>query len=239
MFSNVIKEAQEYTRSAIFLFKFAELEAESIIGTFIHVDDLGHILSARHMFTVGSEDRLDAFSVIFDRRFTQAEIVAEDIPNDLILLRLKDYKSGLIRSFPQFFRSSEKTLPKGISLVRLGYPLDKEYSNVPFKWDQTKKAFNWDGHGTRLTCFANSGTFLQYEIDPEKDVHLLELKTPALIGQSGGPLLTTQGIVVGLQSKNSVYCLPSGHILETGKAASHLSIARLLEKYPYVRTSWA
>ncbi len=59
------------------------------MGTYIHIDDAGHILSARHIFTMGSQDLIDAFSIIFDRQYLNAEVIAEDVPKDLILLKIK------------------------------------------------------------------------------------------------------------------------------------------------------
>jgi len=55
MFSKVIAEAKEYTRPVVILYRFTDGRVESNIGTFFHVDDLGHILSASHIFKMGKE----------------------------------------------------------------------------------------------------------------------------------------------------------------------------------------
>jgi S1-C subfamily serine protease len=237
MFSKAIAEAKEYTRSVIPIFKFANGKVESTVGTFIHIDDAGHILSARHIFTKGSEDEIDQFSFIFDRQYTQAESIAEDVPNDLKLLRLRDYKPGSIKVFPKFLKGTVGELSNGTQLVRLGYPLGNPYSNVAVTWDEAKKHFHWDADNTKLTCFHSDGFITGYA-DRENDVRLLETSSPALLGQSGGPVLTAQGVVVGLQSRNSVFESLVNPPVETGLAASHIAIARFLGKHTAAQAIW-
>lgn len=229
MFSKIIAEAREYTRPVVTLFKCTDGKVESSVGTFIHVDDLGHILSANHIFTVGSEDPIDVFGVIFDRQYSSAEIIAEDVPNDLILLRIKGYIPGSIKMFPKFLRKSQAELSPGTPLVRLGFPLGHPYSHVAVGWNDLTKGFQWDAEKTKLSDFHNEGTVMGY-VDRECGVRLLETTSPALMGQSGGPLLTAQGALVGLQSRNTVLELPASPSLETGLATSHIVIAELLEK---------
>ncbi len=234
----VIDEAKEYTRPVVLLFKLTDGEVKSSIGTFMHIDDRGHILSAKHIFTVGDQDPIVAFSCIFDRQYFSAEIIAEDNWNDLVLLKIKDYKPGSVKVLPKFFTSSVRPLSEGTQLVRLGYPIGNQFSHIAVTWDDAIKGFNWDAANTRLTCFANEGIFTQYEIDSKNNTHFLEISSPALVGQSGGPVLTAQGIIAGLQSKNSVFEIPGDNNLEVGIAASHVAIARLLEKHVPTTVNW-
>lgn len=237
MFSKAIAEAKEYTRPVITVFKFADGKVESSVGSFIHLDDHGHILSARHIFTMGSEDPIDAFSIIFDRQYFNAEIIAADVPNDLMLLKIKDYRPGTIKAFPKFLKRSEGELSKGTPLVRLGFPKDPPYSNVSFTWDEANKRFHWDAEKSRLTYFHNDGVVTGY-VDREHNVRLLETSSPALMGQSGGPILTAHGSVVGLQSRNTVLDDSTNPPLETGLAASHLAIANFLNKHATAQAIW-
>lgn len=225
MFSNVIAEAKEYTRSVVILYRFADGKVESNLGTYIHVDDRGHILSASHIFKMGSEDPITSISVIFDGQYLNADYIGDDVPNDVILLKIKDYKPGSVKAFPRFLNSSIGELPRGTPLVRLGYPKGNPFSQIPVSWDEANSRFCLDGSNTKVTCFHNEGTVMGYE-DRENGVRLLEMSTPALMGQSGGPVLTAEGAVAGIQSRNTGYDFEP----ETGRAATHLAIAQLLEK---------
>jgi hypothetical protein len=237
MFSKVVADAKEYTRPVVILYRFTDGRVESNIGTFFHVDDCGHILSASHIFKMGSEDPISSISIIFSGRYFKADYIADDIQNDIVLLKITDYVPGSIKIFPKFLKGSIGELPQGTPLVRLGYPKGEPHSNIPIAWDEANQGFALDETQIKITCFHNDGIVTQY-VDRDKDVRLLEMSTPALMGQSGGPVLSAEGTVVGLQSRNTVLEIPAEQPLETGLAASHIVIAKFLEPYPAVRVAW-
>lgn len=226
MFSNVIAEAKEYTRSVVTFYRMTDGRVESNIGTYVHLDDDGHILSASHIFKMGSEDPISTISVILDGRYFSADYIADDIPNDIILLKIRDFKPGSIKAFPKFLNGSTGELPRGTPLVRLGYPKGHPHSNFSVIWDEAINGFRVDEKNTRVTCYHNDGILTGYE-NRENGVRLLEMSTPALMGQSGGPVLTANGAMAGLQSRNTGYEFEA----ETGRAATHIAIAKLLEKH--------
>lgn len=236
MFSKVIAEAKEYTRSVVILYRFADGKVESNLGTYFHVDDLGHILSASHIFKMGSEDQIISISVIFDGQYFSADYVADDVPNDIILLKIKDYKRGSVKAFPKFLDASTGELARGTRLARLGFPKGQPHSNISVSWDEVNNSFRLN-EAAKVSCFHNDGTVIQY-VDRENNVRLIEISTPALMGQSGGPVFTTEGTIVGLQSRNTVLELPGKPPLETGLAASHLAIAKFLKNNEAVRPIW-
>ena len=73
MFSKAIADAKEYTRPVVILYLMTDGRVESNVGTFVHLDDVGHILSASHIFKMGSEDPISSVSVIFDGRYFSAD----------------------------------------------------------------------------------------------------------------------------------------------------------------------
>jgi S1-C subfamily serine protease len=223
MFSKAVAEAKEYTRSVVGLYKRTSGKVETSVSTFIHLDDVGHILTSKHVFNWGSEDPLDAHRFIFDRQYFDGEMISEDVPNDLILIKLKGFKPGSIKVFPRFLRSTEREISKGTPLVRFGFPGSKPFANVSATWNDATGGFHLDTIVTK--DFHNSGLATGYE-EREGNARLLETDFPALPGQSGGPVLNAQGVVVGLTSRNTVW-EDMGN-LETGLATSHLAIARLL-----------
>ena len=117
---------------------------------------------------------------------------------DLALLRFKDYGQPLYRSHAVFVRDGSRIKP-GRSLCRLGYPFP-EFTNYRYnpdsddvEWIETGRilspSFPIDGIITRLLSdTANGG------------ITGIEMSTPGLRGQSGGPLFDTNGLIYGMQS---------------------------------------
>lgn len=117
---------------------------------------------------------------------------------DLAILRFKGYNRPLYQSYATFLRDTGR-VKSGRSLCRLGYPFP-EFTN--FRYNKDTDDIEWttegrmnsprfpiDGIVTRLMSDA-SGT----------DVTGIEMSTPGLRGQSGGPLFDTNGLVFGMQS---------------------------------------
>lgn len=227
MFSKAIAEAKEYTRAVVILYRMTDGRVESNVGTYVHLDDVGHILTASHIFKMGSEDPVSKITVIFDGRYFNADYIADDVPNDILVMKIQDYQPGLIKIFPKFLDESIGELPRGTPLIRLGYPTGKPHSHIPVSWDDGRNAFSL-GNDLKVNCFHNDGVVLRY-VNRGCEVRLIEIASPALLGQSGGPVLTPEGIVVGLQSRNTVLEFSDRPPMETGLATSHAAIARFIK----------
>ncbi|SOD78081.1 S1 family peptidase [Spirosoma fluviale] len=115
---------------------------------------------------------------------------------DLALLRFEGYNRLLYRSHAVFLGDTSRVKP-GRSLCRLGYPFP-EFNNFRYnpaiddiEWTTTGRltspSFPIDGIVTRLT--GDNGVITG-----------IELSTPGLRGQSGGPLFDTNGLIYGMQS---------------------------------------
>ncbi|WP_420148681.1 S1 family peptidase [Spirosoma sp.] len=115
---------------------------------------------------------------------------------DLALLRFEGYGRKLYRSHATFLGDSSLIKP-GRSLCRLGYPFP-EFTNYRYnpaiddiEWTDTGRIYSphypTDGIVTRLLSDKNSITSI-------------EMSTPGLRGQSGGPLFDTKGLIYGMQS---------------------------------------
>jgi hypothetical protein len=141
------------------------------------------IIRVRNNF-VGCVDQFQQLHI--DRHPTQ----------DLALLRFEGFNRILYKSHATFLGDTSRIKP-GRSLCRLGYPFP-EFTNFRYnasvddiEWINTGKAtspsFPIDGIVTRL---AGDGNVISG----------IELSTPGLRGQSGGPLFDTTGLIYGMQS---------------------------------------
>lgn len=115
---------------------------------------------------------------------------------DLALLRFEGFNRILYRSHATFLGDSSRVKP-GRSLCRLGYPFP-EFTNFRYnsatddiEWTTTGRvtspSFPIDGIVTRLMADANT-------------INGIEMSTPGLRGQSGGPLFDMNGLIYGMQS---------------------------------------
>ncbi|GAB4020941.1 S1 family peptidase [Spirosoma koreense] len=115
---------------------------------------------------------------------------------DLALLRFEGYGRRLYRSQAMFLGDSSLVKP-GRSLCRLGYPFP-EFTNFRYnpaiddiEWITTGRPnsprFPIDGIVTRL-------------LSENNEITGIEMSTPGLRGQSGGPLFDTKGLIYGMQS---------------------------------------
>ncbi|MFD2569700.1 serine protease [Spirosoma soli] len=115
---------------------------------------------------------------------------------DLALLRFEGYTRLLYRSHAVFLGDSNRIKP-GRSLCRLGYPFP-EFTN--FRYNPSIDDIEWTTEGRVASpCFPIDGIVTRLLSD-NVAITGIELSTPGLRGQSGGPLFDTNGLIYGMQS---------------------------------------
>lgn len=96
------------------------------------------------------------------------------------------------------FAKDGSTARPGDMLCRLGFPFP-EFSD--FKYDLVNDEIEWDPSGNAATPrFPIEGMFTRHLGDASGSIYGIEMSTPGLKGQSGGPLFNSAGIVYGMQS---------------------------------------
>lgn len=117
---------------------------------------------------------------------------------DLALLRFIGYKRLLYSGHATFIRDSSRVRP-GRSLCRLGYPFP-EFTN--YTYNAKNDDIEWIAEGRDSTPkFPIDGIITRLLSDNGTDVTGIELSTPGLRGQSGGPLFDVNGLVYGMQAE--------------------------------------
>ncbi len=115
---------------------------------------------------------------------------------DLALIRFEGYNRTLYGKPARFLRDSNR-VKAGRSLCRLGYPFP-EFTN--FAYNTATDDIEWTTEGRTLSPrFPIDGIITRLMADGP-DVSGIELSTPGLRGQSGGPLFDSNGTVFGMQS---------------------------------------
>ncbi len=115
---------------------------------------------------------------------------------DLAILEFKDFTNKLYTSHASFIKDS-KNIKQGKYLCRIGFPFP-EFNN--FKHDALKDDIEWTKEGNAASpTFPIDGIVTRFLGDGAGKVTGIEMSTPGLKGQSGGPLFDTNGTIYGMQ----------------------------------------
>ncbi|MEJ8841498.1 trypsin-like peptidase domain-containing protein [Lacibacter sp. H375] len=118
---------------------------------------------------------------------------------DLSIVIFEDFKSPLYQSYARFLKDSS-SLKQGKFLCRLGFPFP-EFTN--FQYDAATDNIMWTQVGQIDTPrFPIEGMLTRHLIN-DGEIFGIELSTPGLRGQSGGPLFNNDGIICGMQTSTN------------------------------------
>ena len=114
---------------------------------------------------------------------------------DLAILKFNDYEKIHYSGYATFQRDASK-IKQGSYLCRLGFPFP-EFSN--FTYNETTDDIEWTTTGVQTSPrFPMDGMVTRFLADGT-GLYGIELSTPGLRGQSGGPLFDQDGVVCGMQ----------------------------------------
>ena len=118
---------------------------------------------------------------------------------DLAILEFKGFNKLLYTSHAKFIRDQSE-IKQGQYLCRLGFPFP-EFNN--FKHNPNSDDIEWTTTGnSNSPSFPIDGIitrFVAEAIDGVPGITGIEMSTPGLRGQSGGPLFDSDGIIYGMQ----------------------------------------
>lgn len=116
---------------------------------------------------------------------------------DLAILEFKGFNKIFYSSHARFLKNSNN-IRQGKSLCRIGYPFP-EFSN--FKHNPDTDDIEWTNTGNpNSPAFPIDGIVTRFVAGNQADgITGIEMSTPGLRGQSGGPLFDTDGTVYGMQ----------------------------------------
>lgn len=114
---------------------------------------------------------------------------------DLAILKFNDFKTLHYKDFA-IFKKETSQIKQGEFLCRLGFPFP-EFNN--FRFDEIKDEIEWTQTGTKTSPrFPIEGMVTRF-LAEDNQTYGIEMSTPGLKGQSGGPLFNKDGIVYGMQ----------------------------------------
>lgn len=114
---------------------------------------------------------------------------------DLGIIRFNGYTRTLYNRFATFLKEGN-SIKQGNALCRLGFPFP-EFTN--YRYNEMTDDIEWTKEGLIASpIFPLDGMVTRF-LGDAKGMHGIELSTPGLRGQSGGPLFNTNGTVYGMQ----------------------------------------
>ena len=115
---------------------------------------------------------------------------------DLAIIKFNDYKKLHYIECAKFLKNGDN-IKQGKFLCRLGFPFP-EFSNFTFN-TQTDD-IEWTDSGVNVSPrFPLEGMVTRFLADQQNSLYGIEMSTPGLRGQSGGPLFDAKGTVYGMQ----------------------------------------
>ena len=114
---------------------------------------------------------------------------------DLAIIEFKGFNERHYTSHARFLKDSS-VIMQGKYLCRVGFPFP-EFNN--FRHDQPTDDIEWTNQGnTASPTFPIDGIVTRFVGDTSGHITGIEMSTPSLKGQSGGPLFDVNGIVYGM-----------------------------------------
>lgn len=116
---------------------------------------------------------------------------------DLAILEFKGFNRIFYNGHARFIKDSSR-IKQGMSLCRIGYPFP-EFSN--FRHNPETDDIEWTNTGNpNSPSFPMDGIVTRFVASNLSDgISGIEMSTPGLRGQSGGPLFDHNGVVYGMQ----------------------------------------
>lgn len=115
---------------------------------------------------------------------------------DLAIIRFKGFGKILYEDCAKFKKNGDD-IKQGKFLCRLGFPFP-EFSN--FNYNQQQDDIEWTNTGVNVSPrFPIEGMVTRFLADQQHGMYGIEMSTPGLRGQSGGPLFDENGVICGMQ----------------------------------------
>lgn len=115
---------------------------------------------------------------------------------DLAIIKLKGYEKLHYKNYALFLKD-ETLISQGKYLCRIGYPFP-EFSN--YEYDSETEDISWTKEGKPTTPRFPIDGMITRKLKDKDGIIGIEISTPGLRGQSGGPLFDNKGIVYGMQT---------------------------------------
>jgi hypothetical protein len=145
---------------------------------------------------------------------TERECYGDEL-RDIALARLENFNPSEVSTFPTFW-NPEVELPRGKSLCKLGFP----FHSIDATFDLDTSHFTLAPGSLPIPRFPIEGMHTRVAIlqaqNSSRSAEFIEVSTPGLRGQSGGPVFDIKGLVCGIQSRTFSFPLGFSPTIKQG-----------------------
>jgi S1-C subfamily serine protease len=214
VFASALQVAQAFTRPVIVSKRLANGTVASGCAALVIVNPDGWIITAAHVMgdllafqqqsampsAVADPERITHVSYWWGKDGVTVEELTVDGFADLAVGRLEPFDRREASRYPTFKNSADPLLP-GTALCRLGFP----FHAIGATFTDATGQFQLAPGTLPLPLFPLDGIYtrLYNLVDPpsNRQAKFIEVSTPGLRGQSGGPVFDREGLVWGIQSR--------------------------------------
>lgn len=115
---------------------------------------------------------------------------------DIATIKFIGFEGLLYKNYATFIKD-QSSVKQGKMLCRLGYPFP-EFSN--FKYNKQDDNIDWVEKGRESTPKFPIDGIITRKVEENGNIIGIEMSTPGLKGQSGGPLFDKNGLIYGMQA---------------------------------------
>jgi hypothetical protein len=152
-------------------------------------------LETRYKITPGNPVRI-LFNFIQCVASYKAMTIHLHPTQDLAVIQFREFETLQYQGYAHFLKDS-KLVKQGRYLCRLGYPFP-EFTN--YRFNKVSGDIEWTKEGRSKTPSFPIDGIITRHIGEGNEVTGIEMSTPGLRGQSGGPLFDPNGVIYGMQS---------------------------------------
>ena len=224
MFRKAYSIASQFTFPIIVSSKYFDERVECAIGSYILLNENGWILTAAHMMLnmlKAQEDSIKISEYNQNKTFIDNNWITNysywwaqdsfiidhyniELSKDIAIVHLQNFKEMPGQIYPIFSITTENNL--GESVCKLGFPLH----DVQATYDVNENKFVLAQNIFPIPRFPLEGMIARFyeHIDENGNKSkCIETTSPGLRGQSGGPILNTNGEVYAMQIRTNHYNL--------------------------------
>ncbi len=143
---------------------------------------------------------IEKISYWWSRNGVHFSEIAVDPLADLAVAKLSSFDSTSVSAYPTF-RNPLDEVKQGTSLCRLGFP----FHQIKSSFDTATGSFQLAEGMLPIPRFPLDGICTRHanvvDASSGRSVRFIETSSPGLRGQSGGPIFTSDGCIVGIQSR--------------------------------------
>ncbi len=196
MFREALKKAMSFTKPVFFVdYEENFVKLAEGMGTYFIINEEGWILTVAHIFKTQNGEIAKNRKFSWNASDAEIDKLIISETDDMALVKLTPFKEENVQ-YPKF-KNPEKNIDTGVFLCKLGFP----FNEIKLGYDKNSDSITFSKGSLPVTFFPLEGMYTRNVLDRKSE--LIEISTPGIPGQSGGPIFDKEGIVWSIITNNT------------------------------------